>query len=118
MRTSLVENPMSSAFVKAACLTGYILLSLGLSPQAFAADADDEVIEEVIVTGSYLTRTVIGTSTAFGAPEATIGAGPLRRNTPNAVNSASESEIGPWSIPTETPPEVGRVSATQQTVVF
>ena len=41
MRTSLVENPMSSAFAKAACLTGYILLSLGLSPQAFAADADD-----------------------------------------------------------------------------
>ena len=35
MRTSLVENPMSSAFAKAACLTGYILLSLGLSPQAF-----------------------------------------------------------------------------------
>jgi iron complex outermembrane receptor protein len=57
MRTSLVENPMSSAFAKAACLTGYILLSLGLSPQAFAADAVDAIIEEVIVTGSYLTRT-------------------------------------------------------------
>ncbi len=57
MRTSLVENPMSSAFAKAACLTGYILLSLGLSPQAFAADADDAIIEEVTVTGSYLTRT-------------------------------------------------------------
>ena len=58
MRTSLVENPMSSAFAKAACLTGYILLSLGLSPQAFAADADDAIIEEVIVTGSYLKRNV------------------------------------------------------------
>ena len=58
MRTSLVANPMSSAFAKAACLTGYILLSLGLSPQAFAADADDAIIEEVVVTGSYLKRNV------------------------------------------------------------
>ena len=57
MRKSLIEKPTGGALGKVAWLMGFILLSLGLSPQAFAADADDEVIEEVVVTGSFLKRT-------------------------------------------------------------
>ena len=57
MRKSLIEKPTGGALGKVAWLIGFILLSLGLSPQAFAADADDEVIEEVVVTGSFLKRT-------------------------------------------------------------
>ncbi|MDC3123858.1 TonB-dependent receptor plug domain-containing protein [Gammaproteobacteria bacterium] len=57
MRHTLINNPDNSSLAKVLWLTGSILFVLGLSPQAFTADADDEVIEEVIVTGSYLTRT-------------------------------------------------------------
>lgn len=57
MRKSLIEKPTGGALGKVAWRMGFILLSLRLSPQAFAADADDEVIEEVVVTGSFLKRT-------------------------------------------------------------
>ena len=44
-------------FSKATWLCGAILFSLGLGPQAIAASPGDEVIEEVVVTGSYIKRT-------------------------------------------------------------
>jgi iron complex outermembrane receptor protein len=39
---------------KTSWLVGLILLLVGLSPQTFAATNDSDVIEEVIVTGSYI----------------------------------------------------------------
>ena len=55
MRHTLINNPIRSSLAKVLWLMGSILLALGLNPQALAAD---EVIEEVVVTGSYLKRSV------------------------------------------------------------
>ena len=57
MHTTPTMNPVDGVLSKAKWLTGFILLSLGLGAQTFAASPDDEVIEEVVVTGSYLKRT-------------------------------------------------------------
>ena len=57
MRYPLTENLLSSALRKVLWLTESILLSLGLSSQAVAADTDVEVIEEVVVTGSFIPGT-------------------------------------------------------------
>ena len=54
MRTTLIRLPVRQTLSKWFGLIGGLLLSLGLVPQTFAADADDRVIEEVIVTGSYI----------------------------------------------------------------
>ncbi|NCF78251.1 MAG: hypothetical protein GWP45_13795 [Proteobacteria bacterium] len=56
MHTIATENPAARILSKAAWL-GFILLSMGLGPYALAASPNDEVIEEVVVTGSYLKRT-------------------------------------------------------------
>ena len=57
MHTTPTMNPVDGVLSKAKWLTGFILLSLGLGAQTFAASPDDEVIEEVVVTESYLKRT-------------------------------------------------------------
>lgn len=57
MHTTHIEITASWVLSKTAWLCGFVLLSLGLGPQAFGASPDDEVIEEVVVTGSYLKRT-------------------------------------------------------------
>ncbi len=57
MRTTLIRLPVRQTLSKWFGLIGGLLLSLGLAPQTFAADADERAIEEVIVTGSYLKRT-------------------------------------------------------------
>ena len=67
MRKSLIEKPTGGALGKVAWQMGFILLSLGLSPQAFAADADDEVIEEVVVTAEKVESTVSDTSISITA---------------------------------------------------
>ena len=54
MRNTLTENLLGSALTKVLWLTGSLLISLGLSSQAFAAASDTTEIEEVVVTGSYL----------------------------------------------------------------
>ena len=56
MHHTLINNPIRSSLAKVLWLMGSILLAPGLKPQALAADADGEVIEEVVVTGSYLKR--------------------------------------------------------------
>ena len=56
MHTTHIKSPAGWVLSKTPWL-GCILLSLGLGPQALAASQDDEVIEEVVVTGSYLKRT-------------------------------------------------------------
>ena len=53
MRNTLTESLLDSALTKVSWLMGFLLISLGLSSQAFAAESDDEEIEEVVVTGSY-----------------------------------------------------------------
>ena len=58
MRTTLIHRSLGRVFNRACALTGASLLSLGLVSQAFAADADDSAIEEVVVTGSYLKRSI------------------------------------------------------------
>ena len=57
MHTTHIEVTASRVLSKTAWLCGFVLLSLGLGPRAFGASPDDEVIEEVVVTGSYLKRT-------------------------------------------------------------
>ena len=57
MRTTLIRHPSTRASAKVSGLIWTFLLLLGLGPQAFAAEADDGAIEEVVVTGSYLKRT-------------------------------------------------------------
>ena len=54
MRTTLIHHPSARALAKANRLIWAFLLALGLGPQAFAADAEEGEIEEVVVTGSYL----------------------------------------------------------------
>ena len=51
MRNTLTENLLGSAPTKVLWLTGSLLISLGLGSQAFAAN---DIIEEVVVTGSYI----------------------------------------------------------------
>ena len=57
MHATPTTNPASGVLFKATWLCGAILFSLGLGPQAIAASPGDEVIEEVVVTGSYIKRT-------------------------------------------------------------
>ena len=54
MRNTLTESLPGLALTKVLWLMGSLLISLGLGSQAFAADAADNVIEEVVVTGSYI----------------------------------------------------------------
>ncbi len=54
MRTTFFPHSMRQTFTKVLGLIGTILLMQGLSPSALAANANDRVIEEVIVTGSYI----------------------------------------------------------------
>ena len=60
MRKALSEESSGSAFPKALWLVGSVLFALGLSPHTFAVESQNEVledvIEEVLVTGSYLKR--------------------------------------------------------------
>lgn len=56
MRKTLIHRPSGRALSKASGLIWAFLLPLGLVPQAFAADTDEQAIEEVVVTGSYLKR--------------------------------------------------------------
>lgn len=56
MHTTHIKSPIVWVLSKTAWL-GCILLSLGLGPQALAASQDDEVIEEVVVTGSFIRGT-------------------------------------------------------------
>ena len=58
MRTTLIHRPSARGFFEASGLIWAFLLSLGLIPNAFAADAGENAIEEVVVTGSYLKRSV------------------------------------------------------------
>ncbi|MBV26973.1 MAG: hypothetical protein CMQ13_02790 [Gammaproteobacteria bacterium] len=51
MRNTLTENLLGSALTKVLWLTGPLLISLGLGSQAFAAN---DIIEEVVVTGSCI----------------------------------------------------------------
>jgi len=54
MRRTLTRPSPGQSLTKALGFVGALLFSLGLTSQAFAADSDDKVIEEVIVTGSYI----------------------------------------------------------------
>jgi iron complex outermembrane receptor protein len=56
MRKTLIHRPSGRALSKASGLIWAFLMPLGLVPQAFAADTDEQAIEEVVVTGSYLKR--------------------------------------------------------------
>jgi len=56
MRTTLIHRPFGRALLKANGLIWAFFLSLGLIPNVFAADAGENAIEEVVVTGSYLKR--------------------------------------------------------------
>lgn len=58
MRYTLIKKPVCSSLTKILWLMGSIGYALGLSPQALSAEADDEVIEEVVVTGSYIARNI------------------------------------------------------------
>ena len=57
MHTKLTENPTGWVLSKATWLFGFLLFSLGVSPQVFAASTDNEVMEEVVVTGSFIRGT-------------------------------------------------------------
>jgi iron complex outermembrane receptor protein len=58
MSRTLITTLLGQRLAKAFGLLGAFLLSLGLAPHAFTADADEVAIEEVIVTGSYLKRSI------------------------------------------------------------
>ena len=54
MRTTLTPRSVKQTFAEITSLIGTFLLMMGLSPPTLAANANDRVIEEVIVTGSYI----------------------------------------------------------------
>ncbi|MEL0048779.1 MAG: TonB-dependent receptor plug domain-containing protein, partial [Gammaproteobacteria bacterium] len=54
MRKTRIPLSVKQAFTKVLGSIGIVLMMLGLSPLTLAADPNDRVIEEVIVTGSYI----------------------------------------------------------------
>ena len=96
MRHTLINNPIRSSLAKVLWLMGSILLALGLNPQALAADADGEVIEEVVVTGSYLKRTAADSP----SPLSVIGAAQIEDL--GAADVAEVIAALPWQSGSQT----------------